>query len=374
MDARKRELMAPTGQAVTRVRIQDLAEYGNIPKDHDKFQARIIKSRDVGGRAVLSGMVIFDSADISPVRTREIAELGGESAGFAERGEAYGAFGTWRSKTSIFDARFGKDSIVEGTGTILSGGDFLWRLPSLDALDASMASDLSLGGYDIDDALSVDAYSADWTEIFKANLISARKVQITPRANWDSRLVVSGEALVMGALTSDSRNAELSDGLFLNGEARLSRLEAAELWVGDLRLNGLSIGGSDQPAILKVSGVIDTTRGRITSRVATIGYAGSVAPKIIVSERLEDSSDKSYYWDLKLKKAALSDASLGHLGQMVKDVVRAESRNPRTTAETVISQVAANSNATLSDYIRAINEVRNRVTEKYNRIVISGSD
>ncbi len=368
MDARKRELLAPTGSAVTRVRMRDLVEYGNIPKNYDKFQARIIKSKDASGRAVLSGMVIFDSADISPVRTREIAELGGEGSGFVERNEAYSAFGTWRSKTSIFDAQFGKDSVVESTGTILSGGDFLWRLPSNEPLDGSMASDLSMGGYGINDAQQIDSYSADFTEILRANLISARKVQITPRANFESALNVSGEAMVMGAMTSDSRNAQISSEMFLNGEARLTRLDTAELWVGDLNLNGLSVGGSEKPAILKVGQTIDITRGRITARIATVGYSGSVAPKIVVTERMEDPDNRAYYWDLKSGDAQFFDVSAGQLNQMMKNAIRAESKSPKTTTETIISQVAANNNATVSDYARALGEIQSKVMIKYNRL------
>jgi hypothetical protein len=140
------------------------------------------------------------------------------------------------------------------------------------------------------------------------------------------------------------------------------------MWVGDLNLSGLSIGGSKKPAILKVNQTVDITRGRITARVATVGFAGSVAPKIVVSERIEDSSNPSYYWNLKSGAAELSDVSVAGLGQMMKDIVRAESKRPKTSSESIISQVSANSNATLSDYIRAIVEIQNRVTEKYNRL------
>ena len=123
MIAHKIKLFEPTGRVITKVKIRDLAKYGNIPKDHDKFQARIIKS-GYGGHSVLSGMVIYNSADISPLRTREIAELGGVSSGFIDKNHAHGAFGTWRSRTNIFDAQLGKNSIVGGTKTLLSGGDF----------------------------------------------------------------------------------------------------------------------------------------------------------------------------------------------------------------------------------------------------------
>lgn len=368
MDAHKREFFLPTSRSVTRVKISELAQYGNLPKDKDRFQARIIKSKDSGGRSVLSGMVIFDSDDISPVRTREIASLGGESSGFIDRSEVHGAFGTWRNKISVFDASFGKDSIVQGTKSILSGSNFLWRLPSKDNSDSAMASDLSLGGYDINNVDTVDSYNTDFTEIFKAGLISAQKVQIKPRTNWQTNLTISGDARVVGSLTADSRNAEISGALLLNDSARIYRLEANDLWVRELNLNGFSIGGSDEPATLKVGKTIDITRGRITSIVATVGYMGSVAPKIIVTSRIEDSANPEYYWDLDSSQAVFSDVMVVQLPNMIKESINAESVNPETKTESIINQVAANNNATIADYVNALNEIKTQVMQKYNNL------
>ena len=366
MDLHKRELLTPIGATITRVRIGDLAEFGALPKDYNRFQARILKSRDRGGRAVLSGLVVFNSEGISPVRTREIAELGGESTGFVEKNEAYGAFGTWRSRTNIFDAKFSKDAIVESTGTILSGGDFLWRLPSPDSADATMLSDLSLGGYSIKEVGLVDAYNAEFKEIVKAGLINARRVQISPRPNWDTFLVVSGEALVSGSLTSDSRSMAVETELYLNSTARISRLEAGELWVRDLSLSGLNISGTEKPAVLKVNQTIDMVRGRVTARSVTVGYAGTIAPRLSVTERIDDSGNPGYYWDLKAEVGVLQDASFAVLNRMMKDAVKSESRASKTATEDIMGKVSANSNATVSDFVRALNDIQNRVREKYN--------
>jgi hypothetical protein len=366
--AHKLQLLEPTGRVVTKVKIGDLKEYGNIPKDYDKFQARIIKSRDRGGHVVLSGMVIYDSADISPMRTREIAQLGGEATGFVDNNQAHGTFGTWRSRTNIFDAQFGKNSIVEGTNTILSGGDFLWRVPSKNPLDASMSSDLLLGKNDINNVSTIDTYSSDFSEFFKSGVINAKKIQITPRSELETEFKVSGETLITGALTSDSRNAEIKGSVSLNGTGQISRLEANELWVGDLNLNGLSINGSDKPAILKVSSTIDITRGRITARTATVGYMGSVAPKIVITERIEDSANSTYYWDLTTNNASFSDVSCGGLNKLLRAAVSTESKNPKTDTETIIRRIVANSNATVSDYTKVITEIQNSVTAKYNSL------
>ncbi|MCL2748864.1 MAG: hypothetical protein FWE50_02195 [Alphaproteobacteria bacterium] len=366
MELHKRELLTPIGATITRVRISDLKEFGTLPKEYNRFQARILKSRDRGGRAVLSGLVVFDSENISPVRTREIAELGGESTGFVEKSEAYGAFGTWRSKTNVFDVKFGKDAIVESTGTILSGGDFLWRLPSPDSADATMLSDLSLGGYNIKEAGLVDAYNAEFKEIMKAGFINARKVQISPRPNWDTFFAVSGEALVSGSLTSDSRSMEVGTELYLNSTARLSRLDAGELWVRDLTLSGLSISGSEKPALLRVNQTIDMVRGRVTARSITVGYAGTIAPRLSVSEKVEDSENPGYFWDFRSDTAVFHDSSFAILNKMMKDAVKSESKASKTVTEDIMGKVSANSNATVSDFVRALNDIQNRVRQKYN--------
>ncbi|MGI5845746.1 MAG: type II secretion system protein [Alphaproteobacteria bacterium] len=368
MIAHKIKLFEPTGRVITKVKIRDLAKYGNIPKDHDKFQARIIKSRDMAGHSVLSGMVIYNSADISPLRTREIAELGGVSSGFIDKNHAHGAFGTWRSRTNIFDAQLGKNSIVGGTKTLLSGGDFLWRTPSKNSFDSSMSSNLLMGGNNINNILSIDARNSDFTEILKSDSIVAQKVQISPRTELDTQLKITGETLVMGTLTSDSRNAEISGELLLGDTGRFSRLEANELWVRDLNLNWLSVNGSDKSATLKISNIMDVTRGRVTARTVTVGYTGSVAPKINITERIEDPADSSYYWDLQTDVAHLSDILCGVLNPLLKSAINKESKTIKTETETIIRSVAANNNATISDYTKAINEIKNRVTQKYNNL------
>lgn len=368
MTAHKLKLLEPSGRVVIKVKISDLSEYGNIPKDHEKFQARIIKSRSISGRMVLSGMVIYDSAEISPIRTREIAELGGESSGFIDNNQAHGVFGTWHSRTNIFDATFSNNSVVENTNTILSGGDFLWRLPSKNSLDASMSTDLLIGDNSIEDVSTIDTYGANFTEILKSGLINVETVQITPRAELSAELNVSGETLVIGALTSDSRSAEISGSLSLTDTGTVSKLEAREIWVGDLTLNGLTINGSAEPAILKVSSTIDITRGKITTTTATIGYTGSVSPKIVVTDRIEDPSNSSYYWDLTTDKASFSDVYCAELNQILKTAITNESQTIRTKTETIIRAIAANSNATISDYVKALSEIQTSVTAKYNNL------
>ena len=201
------------------------------------------------------------------------------------------------------------------------------------------------------------------------NLIDCcSKVQISPRTELDTQLKITGETLVMGTLTSDSRNAEISGELLLGDTGRFSRLEANELWVRDLNLNWLSVNGSDKSATLKISNIMDVTRGRVTARTVTVGYTGSVAPKINITERIEDSADSSYYWDLQTDVAHLSDILCGVLNPLLKSAINKESKTIKTETETIIRSVAANNNATISDYTKAINEIKNRVTQKYNNL------
>ena len=367
MEAHKQTLLAPMGANITRVKIADLAEFGAAVEHLDKFQARIIKSRDIGGRAVLQGTVIFDSPEISPLRTREIASLGGDSAGFADRGSVIGAAGTWRTRANIFDAKFGSNAIFGQTSAVLSSGDFLWRVPSPDTLDATMASDLSLGGYSIKDALNVIASSANFSEVLKAGEIKATKALIVPRIDWDSPITIVGDTLVQGQMTANAGGIVVNGDAYLDSSAKFSKVTAMNLRTGDLNLSGLTIGGTDEPAILKIGGTIDMVQGRVTTLTATIGYAGTVAPQLEVSERLEDSSAPSYYWNFSGGDAVLSDISISGLAQMMRDAVKTETGSPRKTdSENTMGMVAANSNATVADFANALSAIQMNVRRKYN--------
>lgn len=61
------------------------------------------------------------------------------------------------------------------------------------------------------------------------------------------------------------------------------------------------------------------------------------------------------------------DVSLQELSRMAADIVYSD-RNSDTTASQIFNAVAANKNATASDYMNAINEIQRAVSAKYRRL------
>ena len=91
--------------------------------------------------------------------------------------------------------------------------------------------------------------------------------------------------------------------------AKLSSLTAENLWVTDMTLGGLSIDDTNDFATLKINQSLDMTSGRIEAIYVTVGYAGSITPKLVVRNRIEDSVNPGFFWDADSKSANFSDAS-----------------------------------------------------------------
>jgi len=374
MEENKRELMATISRNVVRVNISTLENYGlaaGSVGNESKFQLRVVKSADRGGRSFLQGIVVMDSENVSPVRTREIAHIGGEATGFADGNRTYGAFGTWSSSANIWDAKFSDTSIVDVTGTLRSGNEYLMRVASKDALDATMNSDLSLGGHSIDGARTVAAESAHFAEFINSGSMNASRLAIENRPTLDGKISVSGEALVAGALSADSRSIE-AERMTISGISRFNAVNTRELWAGDLSLSGLSVTSErDKPAVLSVNRAVDMTGGRVVAMVVAVGFAGSVTPRLVVRDRIEDASNSDYFWDLQGGTAVFSDLEIPALNQMMQAAVKKETDGTLTggaESARIMTVVANNANATASDFLRALRDIESRVTMKYNML------
>ena len=114
----REELLKTIGRNITRVNLQDLAEYGLpdaiIEQGPDKYQLRILKTSDSINGATLQGVIVRVSDEISPMRTREIVNLSGGTMGFIDGTHAYGTFGAWHTDTVDLGINL-KNGIVETT-------------------------------------------------------------------------------------------------------------------------------------------------------------------------------------------------------------------------------------------------------------------
>ena len=371
IDLNKADLMTTIGRSVVRVKLSDLDAYGApsaaIGKQGDKIQVRILKSSDQGGRATLQGIIVLNDSAVTPMRTREIINMGGGQFGFIEGNHAYGAFGIWRANAIDFGISAGRGDIVGTTRPRADGEQYLWRAPSESAADATMQSNLNLAGHDIVNAKFFDAMSARFDESLKSDTIAADKMIFQNMTTLDKNFQTA-EALVAGTLSADSKNMEVSGTLTLTDTAKLTNFTADDLWVMNLNLSDLNISSAGlEPAILNVNQSIDMVGGNITASLVTVGFTGSVTPKLVVKNRIEDPSNSGYYWDLDAGEANLSDASFAELNRMGTLAAQNES-GAGTASRQLFAPVSANKNATAADFMNAISEIQKRVSAKFRKL------
>lgn len=360
------DLLKTVGRNIVRVNISDLADYGIneniIAENGDKYQLRVLKSSDATGQATLQGVIVMTDQDISPLRTREIIALGGGNMGFIEGTHAYGSFGVWRADT--IDLGLGQtDGIVGTTGVRRDNALYLWRVPSTNADDATMMSALNLGGHDITNAKFFDAASASFGETLHVGRLVSDKVIFQNRTTIDSKFSAQS-AVCAGILSADARSMEIANTFTMSDLGKFSNFTTGDLWVNNLTLGGLSISDTTKAAILKINQALDMTGGRIDAIFATVSFTGSITPRLVVKDRIEDSIDPEFFWDVKYNTAHMSDMALTTLTDMAPYAVARET-DRRTESGQLFSAVAANKNATAADYMNAIVEIQNRVRAKY---------
>lgn len=366
----KNELMKPLGKNVYRVKISELKDYG-LPEYiadtyKNDYQLRVLKSADRKNKSTLQGIIILNDDSITPMRTREIVNLGGGKIGFIEGNSTYGGFGAFHSSTKDFD--FNKNKGLVGTTSVKRGNtEYLWRLPSENKADSTMLSHLNLDGHDITKIRFLDSSKAQFEEKLSVEKIATNTLSFTNRATIDA-VYATNTAVVYGALTSDSRGFNIQDTLTLSDSGRFSSFYTNDLYVNTLTLNGFSVSSdSGKDTMLKVIGDMDLVLGHVNAEYVSVGYTGSITPRLSVTDKIQDPKDSSFYWDVKSKKARFVDLMLPELSRMANNVLSFESKQG-TEATTIFSGVVTNSNATVGDYINALNEIQNRVRAKFQML------
>ncbi len=369
IDIHKRELLIPVGKNITRVNVNDLVEYGApahmIELYGDDFQIRILKSSDRQNHATLQGVIVLHDKDISPLRTREIINMGGDKMGFVEGGKTYGAFGTWHNNVGDFGIS-GDSGLIETTKTTLDAEQYLLRIPSVTQSDATMQSALNLSGHNVINAKFFDVSGARFEEFLKSDTIVADKIVFQSRTTLDKAFEAT-DALVAGTLSSDSKNMDVANTLALTDSGKFTNFVADNLWVTNLNLSGLTVSSSAKAPVLKINQTIDMVGGHIAATYVTVGFTGSITPKLVIKNRIEDSTNSSFYWDMDTNTARLYDVSLAELNRMAPLSSRAES-DGKTAASQIFGIVSANRNATAADFMNAISEIQKRVGQKYRQL------
>ena len=168
-------------------------------------------------------------------------------------------------------------------------------------------------------------------------------------------------------MSSDSKNMEVSGTFSLADTAKFSSLTAENLWVSNLTLPTINVASEDGIATLRVNQTLDMTGGRISAAFVSVGFTGSITPRMVVHNRIEDSVDSAYFWDAQSGTANFSDATFAELNRMATLASLAEG-DKSTVAGQIFGAVAANKNATVADFMNAIIQIQQKVTAKYQNL------
>ncbi len=366
----KSVLMKPVGKNIFRIRLADLINYGLPDSMADTFkndyQLRILKSSDNNNKSTLQGIVILNNEKMSPLRTREIVNLGGGKYGFIEGNTTYGGFGAFHANAADFGVSATK-GIVGVTNVKRGNTEYLWRLPSENKADSTMQSSLNLDGHDINNVGFLDVTKAQFEEKFASGKINANSLIFANRVTLDS-IYVTNNAVVNGTLTADSRTMNVSGTLSLADSGKFSSFYTNDLYVNNLTLNGFTINSeTGKEATLRIIGDMDLMLGHVQASYVSVGYTGSVTPRLYISEKIQDSKDSSFYWDVKGKKARFADISSPELSRLGRIIFAQESKSGTSTT-LLFGALTANSNATVGDYLNALHEIQTRVREKYQML------
>lgn len=364
------KLLNTVGRNITRVELKDLSAYGlpdSILEGNDLFQLRVLKSQDLTGSATLQGVIVRKSDELSPLRTREIVNMSGGTMGFVDGTHAYGTFGAWHA--DMIDLGINLDNgLIETTAVNRDNALYLWRVPSENLSDAQMMSPLNLGGHDIRNASFINANLADFSESLISENVATYNLIFKNRTTIDSEYS-SNITTVSGTLSADGKNMEISGSLSLDNLGKFSSLTANNLWVTNLNLGGLSINAEDSLALLKINQYLDMTSGHINALFVTVGFTGSMTPRLVVHDRIEDSTNSKYFWDISSKQANFVDANFVELNRMAELATYYEG-DKSTASGQIFGVISANKNATVADYMNAITKIQKAVQEKYQDLLL----
>ena len=365
MDINQERLFSATmGRHITRVTLAELENYGldiGRIRHVGEYQLRIVKAADRMGRSVLQGIIVIDMPYITPMRTREIANVAGGQMGFADGRRTFGAFGTWDAPGHTWAATFTENSIVDITQTIRSGGQFLRRVISDSTADATMQSLLHMGGHGILNVRGVFTESINILETLHVAAMNVNRLVVDSNITLDGNINIGGEVNVQGALTSESRNID-AGVITVPGASRFGTVRAGTLWTGDLYIPSFSVPwDGDQMTIMTIGRTLDMTGGRVTVNSMAVGFGGSVTPRLVVRDMITDPVADEYYWDVRTGAATMSDIRIPDLPLMMR---AAMGRDTTSDAARAMIVPANNSNATVADFARALAEVERIIRQK----------
>ncbi|MDR2685462.1 MAG: hypothetical protein LBB23_01660 [Rickettsiales bacterium] len=367
IEANESRLANFTGAAVYQVRTGELAQFGYTDDKSHPIRARVMKARDAGGRSYLQGVIIAETRGQTPLMTRQVALAGGERAGFVSGERVYGAFGTWEQPLKIWNAKIKGEGLVLGTPVVQKRGDYLARVPTGRTIDSTMLSDLNLDSHDLKNVGALKTNAAQAAEEMALEWGHSESLSFAENVQFEGAFGVSGEANVLGDLTSESADINVHETLMLGNAAKFRSVEMARLTAMNLTLEWVAAG--DARGQMTIARHLGMSNGGVSGEIMNVGPAGVVATSVSVSEGVQDSADESYYWNFNEREAILSDIQLVELNTLMRKIIVSESATgTKTEMEKTMQPVASNANSTLTDYLRALSTAITKVETKFNSL------
>ncbi len=363
------QLIGTPGGAVYQVKLADLHNYGltkQINNENNKYgiqySLRLIKTTDAKGRSFVQGLVVANNPNFSPLRTRQISLAVGERGGYAEQKQLYGSYGTWQQSSHLWNVNISENAVLMNTQLKSQKTDSLLRIASVNRSENTMDTDMDMNQHDIMDLGKLEPEVANFTEQVTAKNLNANVAEFSRFMTITKGLSIKNDAYVRGNLGLENQNIVLSRGLVLQKDAYFKQVNTGVLRTNTLNLFTINAVGGVKSE-LGVNQHLSINNGQVRAGSVMVGYTGSIASRIVVSDEIRPYEGSQYFWNLKTKEAVMQSLALSNLSQMMVDAVNAE--NPGTAAITD-TETRLKSATSVSMVIGILEEMRGAVESKYS--------
>ena len=318
--------------------------------DFGTYSLRVLKTPGADNRDVLQGVVLLSNED-TPLRTREIVNLGGGKIGYIDNNTVRGGFNVFvRPKTNMgLDGK--NKGLVGSTNTLRGSNEYLWRVDNGVAIDATMESNLDLGYQSIQNVTEANMVVGAFSDSLdvKKNINVSNTLSFPDHPIFDLSLMnivgknvnVRGSVIANGSDDALTLNDDSRGILYIGGDGYLNNLITSDTLEIDRRLD---IGGdllhlknltiapySDdsewKPGTLTLGGYLATRslEAETGTKITVTGDADDpdlgVVGKLSVGKFIKSAkgsvstllSNEGYYWNVEENKVSLHQIALTSL-------------------------------------------------------------
>jgi hypothetical protein len=307
----------------TLIEISSLSEYLPNWEKYADMRARVVKRTDPYGGVILRGIVSSDTGNAMRTRTIELLAGGG----------------------------YGGDAAAIPTRLVRGDNEFVTRVPSRDPDDSKMESDLDMNRHSI---MNIGNISASHIKAGTSRIgdTSADSLSVLSEQKFDG-VILADVANIIG--TADIGGDFSVSELGVSGGA-----SAANANIGNLNARGATANTLFIPNI-EFSGGLKANS--IEADLSNLS-GGILTRKLRIAEKISDPNDPGLFWNAKDRTGSFYDIQLVLANGLMRSIISAEKYV--SEAGSAMRRATSNENATASDFIMALSEMRDIVIMKYN--------